>query len=167
MTDRAVVATGGCQCGAVRYALYAVPEASVCHCRMCQKATGGPFAALAKFAKADITWTRGAPASFRSSPAAYRDFCSACGTPLGFRYQDAPHMEVTIGSLDHPETARPERNFGVESRLPWIAELVPGRLPDKKTVDIASPERDLSSRQHPDHDTPADWRPPDVVAQRT
>lgn len=51
---RSIVATGGCQCGAVRYALYAAPEGSVCHCRMCQKAVGGPFAALAKFAKSDL-----------------------------------------------------------------------------------------------------------------
>ena len=44
------VATGGCQCGAVRYALYVAPENShVCHCRMCQRATGGLFAALAVF----------------------------------------------------------------------------------------------------------------------
>jgi hypothetical protein len=42
-----VMLTGGCQCGAVRYALTAMPEgAHFCHCRMCQKAVGGPFAAL-------------------------------------------------------------------------------------------------------------------------
>jgi len=78
---RPPAATGGCQCGAVRYALYAAPEGSVCHCRMCQKAVGGPFAALAKFAKTDLAWTRGQPASFRSSSASCRDFCAACGTP--------------------------------------------------------------------------------------
>ena len=38
---------GGCQCGAVRYRLEAKPKAtSICHCRMCQKASGGPFAAF-------------------------------------------------------------------------------------------------------------------------
>ena len=45
---RQPVATGGCQCGAIRYAFYAPLEnAHVCHCRMCQRATGGVFAALA------------------------------------------------------------------------------------------------------------------------
>ena len=59
-----------------------------------------------------------------------RDFCAACGTPLTFRYLDAAHMEVTIGSLDDPAAVPPLRNFGTESRLAWVADLVPGRLPD-------------------------------------
>jgi hypothetical protein len=155
--DRRAVATGGCQCGAVRYALYAAPEGSVCHCRMCQKAVGGPFAALAKIDKADIVWTRGQPASFLSSSAAARDFCAACGTPLTFRYLDAAHMEVTLGSLDDPAAVPALANFGIESRLPWIADLVPGRLPDKTTAQIA--KRTIVNRQHPDHDTQADWKP--------
>ena len=46
--ERKPMMTGGCQCGAVRYALFDAPESTVCHCRMCQKAVGGPFAALSK-----------------------------------------------------------------------------------------------------------------------
>jgi len=39
--ERATEWTGGCQCGAVRYQLLTPPEhASICHCRMCQKASG-------------------------------------------------------------------------------------------------------------------------------
>ena len=34
--------TGGCQCGAVRYAITAEPlTAATCHCRDCQYASGG------------------------------------------------------------------------------------------------------------------------------
>ena len=157
-STRTPVASGGCQCGAIRYALYAMPEGSVCHCRMCQKAVGGPFAALAKLNKTDLVWTRGTPAAFRSSAAAFRDFCAACGTPLTFRYPDAAHMEVTIGSLDDPASVPPRRNFGAESRLPWIAELLPGRLPDMTSDQL--PARNRTSRQHPDHDTPDGSKPP-------
>jgi hypothetical protein len=37
---------GGCQCGEVRYRAEGPRDrASVCYCRMCQKASGGPFMA--------------------------------------------------------------------------------------------------------------------------
>src|SRR3979411_38822 len=42
-------------------------HASVCHCRMCQKASGGPLMAFARVKKAGLRWTRGQPAGFRSS----------------------------------------------------------------------------------------------------
>src|SRR5262245_9952102 len=97
-------ATGGCQCGKVRYALYVAPEkAHACHCRMCQRAVGGVFAVLAGAPKADFAWTRGDPAMFESSSVATRGFCRDCGTPLSFTYNlpEARHY-VTIGSLDDP-----------------------------------------------------------------
>jgi hypothetical protein len=127
---RRPVATGGCQCGAVRYAFYAPLEnAHVCHCRMCQRATGGLFAALAGAAPENFAWTRGTPGFFASSNLAQRAFCPACGTPLSFRY-DAPNarMYTTIGSLDHPESVSLVKQFGIESRLPWVkfCEEVPG-----------------------------------------
>jgi hypothetical protein len=119
---REPIATGGCQCGAVRYALYVTPENShVCHCRMCQRATGGLFAALAGAPRADFAWTRGTPSFFASSNLATRGFCAACGTPLSFAYErpDA-RMYVTIGSLDEPAAAPIVMQFGVESRIPWV-----------------------------------------------
>ncbi len=133
MTDaRQPVATGGCQCGAVRYAFYAPLENShVCHCRMCQRATGGLFAALAGGALANFAWTRGTPAFFPSSNLARRAFCEKCGTPLSFHYEDeTARMYVTMGSLDHPERAGIVRQFGVESRLPWVkfCEDIPGEI---------------------------------------
>lgn len=116
------IATGGCQCGAVRYALYVKPQAShVCHCRMCQRATGGVFAALVGAPKADFAWTAGEPAMFASSNLAQRGFCRDCGTPLSFAYNTPEaRFYVTIGSLDAPEDVPIEIQFGIESRLPWV-----------------------------------------------
>ena len=95
MTDakskRKLHLTGGCQCGAVRFAVYAQPEKiGICHCRMCQKAVAGPFAVLAEVPWAEFAWTRGTPSAFRSSSRAMRDFCAACGTPLSYRKPDGP-----------------------------------------------------------------------------
>ena len=113
--------TGGCQCGAVRYAFEGpLTGASLCHCRMCQRAVGNVFAALVGGPRARLAWTSGGPAFFKSSTVATRGFCSACGTPLTFEYDAADRVSVTIGSLDDPELAPIEAHYGVESRVSWL-----------------------------------------------
>jgi hypothetical protein len=132
---------GGCQCGAIRYAMHVpqVEKPHVCHCRMCQRATGGVFAALAGCAKSKLEWTRGQPAFFASSNLAKRGFCRDCGTPLTFAY-DRPEARiyVTIGSLDDPELALIDAQCGLESKISWVAfcEDVPGDV----TVDSPDAE---------------------------
>ncbi|HZS81801.1 MAG TPA: GFA family protein [Stellaceae bacterium] len=153
--------TGGCQCGALRYALFAAPErVHLCHCRMCQKAVGGPFAALAPVRRRDFAWTRGAPAAFDSSSIASRDFCPRCGTPLSFFYRASDWIALTIGSFDRPQEVAPTQHFGIESRLPWL-DAIAG-LPAETTAATMTAERKrrIANRQHPDHDTPPDWTPP-------
>ncbi len=150
---REALLTGGCQCGAVRYALYAPPErVHLCHCRMCQKAVGNAFAALAPVRRADFAWIRGAPTIFRSSSAAERGFCAVCGTPLSFAYSAAAWIDVTIGSLDTPERVVPEMHYGVESRLSWLDRL--DALPREESglggITGGGP---VVSYQHPDRDT--------------
>jgi hypothetical protein len=159
---REALLTGGCQCGGVRYALYAMPEgAHLCHCRMCQKAVGGLFAALAPVRLRDFAWTRARPTTFRSSSVAARDFCAKCGTPLTFRYLGKDWIEVTIGSLDRPADVPPELHYGVESRLAWLGGL--NTLPARVTGGGVLPENlaKMASFQHPDHDTSPGWRPPE------
>src|SRR5438132_7282143 len=153
--------TGGCQCGALRYALTAPPErVHFCHCRNCQKAVGGPFAALAPVRRSHFAWTRGTPAAFASSSLAHRDFCAACGTPLTFRYDGSDTISVTLGSLDRPQDVPPVRQYGIESRLAWL-DIVDS-LPAETTEQAMSPERRSRyvNYQHPDHETPADWGQP-------
>ena len=69
--------TGGCQCGAVRFATKLVGLGSICHCRMCQKAFGSFFGPLVT--THDGHWTRGEPKWFQS----FQTFqCSnRCRTP--------------------------------------------------------------------------------------
>ncbi|WP_210484625.1 GFA family protein [Microvirga antarctica] len=155
MADRSVEETikGGCQCGAVRYALISEPtDASICHCRMCQKAFGNYFAPLTGVPRADLVWTRGTPGTFRSSEAVERGFCKDCGTPLTFRYVSRDRICVSIGSPDEPARVTPEIRWGVEGELPAFAIL--HTLPGVRTEDDATPEQlvTMASRQHPDHD---------------
>ena len=113
--DAQVRLTGGCQCGAVRYRLDGDPAgANICHCRMCQKASGGPFMAFGGVRLDQLVWTRGKPAVFVSSAIAERGFCAECGTPLTYRVLDHDRIAVTIGSLDAPSAVAPGIQYGVE-----------------------------------------------------
>lgn len=108
--------TGGCQCGRVRYEVsVADDEAYLCHCRMCQKATGGFAASFKNVKKANVRWLGAEPDWYQSSPIAARPFCSTCGTPLGFAFPDSENMDLTVGSFDDPGRFRPVSHFGVES----------------------------------------------------
>ena len=102
MTAGAVGLTGGCQCGALRYRLDAEPSGSICHCRMCQKASGGPFMAFGGVPNSSFVVIRGVLSTFRSSDIAERGFCAACGTPLTYRLVGGRSVGVTLGSLDAP-----------------------------------------------------------------
>ena len=154
MTSEArAVLTGGCQCGAIRFALSAPPvRISICHCRMCQKATGAPFASLAEVALEHFEWTRGLPALFRSSSIAERGYCRECGTPLSFHHIDGPRIEVMTGAFDRPDRVVPIQQFGTESRLGWVVTIA--NLPSHTTLENYGPERmaGIVSHQSPDHD---------------
>ena len=162
--QRKPVLAGGCQCGAVRYALYAAPEqGGICHCRMCQKAVGGPFKPWARVRMENFAWTRGTPSVFRSSSVAERGFCSRCGTPLYFNYiKRTDAISVAAGSLDTPEAVTLSEVEGIESRLANFDPALLAALSSGASSQSGSSE-DLShivSYQHPDCDTPADWHPP-------
>lgn len=112
------VMKGGCQCGRVRYSVgIDGDEAYLCHCRMCQRASGNFALAFRNVKKADVNWER-EPDRYASSPIASRGFCSACGTPLTFEFRDSDTMDLTIGSFDDPARFVPDGHYGIESRLP-------------------------------------------------
>ncbi len=114
--------TGGCQCGRVRYeADVENDEAYLCHCRYCQRATGGVSIAFKNLPKAAVRWIGETPDYYRSSPIAHRPFCSTCGTPLGFAFPDGANLDLTVGSFDDPSRFRPKHHFAVESmHAAWI-----------------------------------------------
>jgi hypothetical protein len=144
--------TGGCQCGAVRYAWTMHPTyASICHCRMCQKASGQPFMALTGGKREYLRWTRGEPSVFKSSDKGERGFCSRCGTPLTYRFEGTGRISVTINSLDDPEAMRPSKQYGIEGKVSWVDTI--GALPAHRTEDWMKAEDggEIVNYQHPDH----------------
>jgi hypothetical protein len=125
--------TGGCQCGATRYSVEVDNlDAYLCHCRMCQRATGGVAAAFFGVEKAAVHWER-EPSRYRSSPIAQRGFCAQCGTPLTFEFDDGAGMDLTVGSADDSYRFTPKGHFAKES---WHEEWLDTRaLPAKRTED--------------------------------
>lgn len=154
--------TGGCQCGAVRFACHPpFDNVHICHCRMCQKAVGGPFAVICPVLKSSFQVTRGAFSWFRSSDLARRGFCRDCGTPMIFEYPEYDDIGVLVGAIDQPERVPPVVQYGVESRLSWYHQL--DSLPGDQPTYAVDPKGYLpriiaSNRQHPDHDT-EHWQP--------
>jgi hypothetical protein len=115
--------TGGCQCGRIRYAVTIdSDDAYLCHCRMCQRATGGVSIAFKSVRIADLEWTTQAPERYRSSPIAQRGFCRECGTPLTFEFLSPDEtMDLTVGSFDQPNRFVPRHHFAAESlHEAWI-----------------------------------------------
>ena len=147
--------SGGCQCGAVRFHATNLGRPSICHCRMCQKATGHFFAPLVTVFAGSFRWTRGQPHWFRSSSHIRRGFCSDCGTPLAYEHPNG--LEITIGAFDRPGDLEPQVQVNRDRALPWIEALF-----SKPAVAQSAAEASIVSYQHPDHDT-AHW-PPEVFA---
>ena len=156
-----MVWTGGCQCGAVRFRVEGEPKrASICHCRMCQKAMAAPFGAFATFPAEAVSWTRGARKIFLSSEHVARGFCGDCGTPLTFEAAaGGDSISLTVCAFDDPSGLTPERQIKAADRIAWVDTLaeIPRRS-DEDEAAAAARHPPVVSRQHPDHDTET-WPP--------
>ena len=61
--------TGGCLCGTLRFEVTKpLYDPHYCHCRVCQKASGGPVIARAFVARDGFRFTAGEAKFYRSSP---------------------------------------------------------------------------------------------------
>jgi heme-degrading monooxygenase HmoA len=116
---------GGCACRAVRYRVRGVPRSgTLCHCTDCRLACGATPVAWATFRASELEWTAGAPRTRASSERATREFCSACGTQLTFRYVAQPDWaDVTLASLDAPDAVAPVDHTWTRSKPAWTRLL--------------------------------------------
>ncbi|WP_415219974.1 GFA family protein [Pseudophaeobacter arcticus] len=102
-------AQGGCLCGELRYEVYNQPaRTTMCHCRFCQRATGGAYLVEPVFNTADFAIVCGKPKLYThlsegSGKEVYVHFCDNCGTKLFLtfeRFEGA--VGVYGGTLDDP-----------------------------------------------------------------
>jgi hypothetical protein len=148
-----MIRTGGCQCGAVRFKVEGdLGRASLCHCRMCQKAFAAPFAALVTVGKDQLAWTRGALRRFRSSNRVWRGFCQACGTPLTFEW-NAAMIDLAVCAFDEPADIPIGAQLRVAAALPWVNNVAGLSIVDAAATDAH--DASVVSNQHPDQDTSA------------
>jgi hypothetical protein len=113
----AVVRSGGCLCGAVRYSVRGEPvHVGRCHCADCRKESGSAFTFYAQW-PVEAFEVSGDISTFQG-----RGFCPRCGS----RLLDPPepgdtHVEIRIGTLDDaPTDLKPEAEVWVKRREPWL-----------------------------------------------
>lgn len=118
---------GGCACGTIRFTLTASPLiVHACHCRDCQRLTGGPFVINIWIEKKFVEPGPVAPKSFRLAGGSGKHhevfFCDNCGTTLWSRYDIAPGdcLFVRAGTLGNPQTVTPDVHIFTRSKLPWL-----------------------------------------------
>jgi hypothetical protein len=111
---------GGCLCGQVRWAARAEPiNVRLCHCRNCQRATGGPYFARALFEDGDVE-RAGETTRWASSGRLHRLSCARCGTPVFAEPQDGPWIAVALTTLDDPGVLAPGSHIWVREKLAWV-----------------------------------------------
>jgi hypothetical protein len=100
---------GGCLCGAIRYQTRGEPvRVTICHCRFCQRATGGAFMVEPIFRSENVNVTRGTPSIYAhtsegSGKRLYIHSCSECTTKLYVTFERFPDTcGIYSGTFDDP-----------------------------------------------------------------
>ena len=125
--------TGGCLCGAVRYAATAGPGVmGHCYCADCRKASGSGFIPFMGFSASVLSFT-GETLKFRSPAAsgreAVRNSCPQCGgLVFGGEVGLTDSHTIYAGSLDDASLFQPRIAIFTRDRPEWAA------LPEGLTV---------------------------------
>jgi len=103
------VAQGGCLCGELRYEVQSPPSrVTICHCRFCQRATGGAYLVEPIFDKQSFSLIKGDAKIYQhrsegSGQQVHVNFCDKCGTKLFLAFDRWPDIVgVYGGTFDEP-----------------------------------------------------------------
>jgi hypothetical protein len=115
--------SGGCNCGAVRFALAAPPVgASYCHCRRCQRRTGTAASINASTEPGSFRIITGEDAlrAWKPDDGFEKWFCGECGSALFSKHPDDPdRLGVRMGAFDDDPGVRPTHHQFVAYAPPW------------------------------------------------
>ena len=141
---------GGCACGAVRYRLLDTPIfVNNCHCRICQRQSGGGSAVnlfieterldhlSGELSAHDVLTGSGATQTIMR--------CVGCGTAVWSHYPRLGRAGAAIraGTLDDPSAVRPDAAIFVADRPAWapLPEGVPAFEQGYNQKEVLPPER--------------------------
>jgi len=117
--------SGGCLCGAVRFAVRLPSLGCVhCHCSMCRRNHGAGYVTWFAVPLDRLALTRGADALVRyaSSEHGSRSFCGRCGSSLFCDNTSHPdRVDVALGAMDGPIDREPQLHIHFGSRAAWVA----------------------------------------------
>jgi hypothetical protein len=123
--------TGGCLCGALRYAAAGEPlYAGYCCCADCRKASGSGFIPFMGFASDAVRFI-GESRTFTSKAAngadAVRNFCpNCCSLVFGGEVGKSASFTIYAGSLDDPSLFQPQIAIFTRNRPGWA--IIPSGL---------------------------------------
>jgi hypothetical protein len=125
---------GGCACRKVRYRIKGPPLiVHACHCRECQRLTGGAFAVNAMIEADRIEPLAGqiepAPVIGASGKPQTIFRCTDCRVALWSHYPGGGEKLcfVRVGTLDEPERLPPDVHIYTATKLPWLT--LPAEVP--------------------------------------
>lgn len=119
--------SGGCNCGAVRYRIEAVPLAvAACHCRQCRRQSGAAYSVNLVLRASSMIVT-GVLATWQdtdteSGEPLAREYCARCGSPIRSVPSASPPGLIALkaGTLDDPSPFAPTMHLWTSSKLPWV-----------------------------------------------
>jgi len=115
--------TGGCACGTIHYEVGAEPIVMFnCHCRDCQKTTGGAYTPVFYVPAKAFKITKGSPQYYETKSEMVgenqRGFCPTCGSRL-FGGKTEQGQGIAASSLDDPSVFKPQFEMWTSDAQPW------------------------------------------------
>jgi hypothetical protein len=138
---------GACYCGTVTYEVTGpFFRMTHCHCSMCRKHHGAPFATYVSAPIQGFRWLSGEDAQihYHSSERTSWDSCKVCGSPVPAPVPEEGRVSMPAGPLEGDLGITPQAHIFVGSKAPWYT--ITDDLPQYEEY---PPERGIPGVPHP------------------